>query len=249
MLKNTILSTLSVGLIILLLLVCIKVFDISYPVTLTTSNKASEFSVVGEGKVEVVPDTAYIDVGINVSNATSVEDAQKTINTTNDKIIAAMKGLGIDKADIKTSNYSVNPNYVYEGNTNKINGYNGNVTVTIKVHKPDLASQVVDAASKAGANQIQGTRFVVAKPEQYRELARDKAIQNAKDQAAKIAGQLGIKLGRVTNIIESSNGASQVYPMFDVSAKNMAAGSGGGPNIEAGTQEVSSTVTLFFEKK
>ena len=44
------------------------------------------FHHVGEGKVEVSPDTAYVDAGITVDNRRAVKEVQDTINTINNKI-------------------------------------------------------------------------------------------------------------------------------------------------------------------
>ncbi|MEK7597095.1 MAG: SIMPL domain-containing protein [Patescibacteria group bacterium] len=228
-------------------LLTIKFFNISYPMTIVSTTQSSELAVVGEGKVEVTPDTAYINAGITVDKASSVGEAQKKINETNNKIIDALRGIGIEKADIKTSNYSINPNYKYENNENRVDGYNGSVTIEIKVRNPQLASQVMETTTTAGANQISGSRFVVDKPELYREEARNAAIKNAKDQAQKIAKDLGIKLGKITNIVESSPDRS-VLPIYAKSSAE-GLGGGGGPIIEQGSQTITSVVTLYFEKK
>lgn len=247
MLKNILIGSIT----LFVLLVLIKIFNVYYPVHITTSNISSELSVVGEGKVEVKPDTGYIDVGLTVNNAATVDEAQNAINKTSKDISDAVKKLGIPSSDIKTTNNSVYPNYSYEpGQQNKIIGYNGNVNVTITVkgeNAADKSSAVVQAATKAGANQIQGPRFSVENPAKYREEARSKAIKNAKEQADKLAKDLGIKLGKVVNISEYSP-ASQGYPiMYDKAASGM--GGGGGPEFETGSQTVSSVVTLYFEKK
>jgi uncharacterized protein YggE len=232
--------------VFIITLAVISSLKISFPVNVTTSSRSTELSVVGEGKVDVVPDTAYIDVGITVTSVPSVETVQKNINETNNKILESMKGLGIKKDDIKTSNYSIYPEYKDPNDTKSVT-YSGNVTISIKVKDTQLASQVVEAATKAGANQVQGTRFVVEDPAKYREQARAKAIANAKEQAQKIAGDLNIKLGRITNIVESSDGSIPV-PMY--AAKEMAVGGmgGGGPAFEQGSQTITSVVTLYFEK-
>lgn len=226
----------------------IKFFNISYPLTIINTTQSSELAVVGEGKVEVTPDTAYVDAGITVDRASSVAEAQKKINEINNKIIDSLREIGIEKADIKTSNYSINPSYKYENNENRVDGYNGNVTVEIKVRDPQMASKVIETVTTAGANQIQGSRFVVGKPELYREEARNAAIKNAKDQAQKMAKDLGIKLGKITNIVESSPGQS-TSPVYAKFAEVMVGGGGGGPTIEQGSQTLTSVVTLYFEKK
>ncbi len=235
--------------VVLVALYLVKVFDISYPITITNTTKTGELSVVGEGKLDVVPDTAYVDAGITINNVSTTEQAQKYLNEVNNKIIEEMKKLGIKKEDIKTTNYSISPNYKYTGSENAIDGYNGTATVEIKVKNTQLVSQVITTATASGANQIQGSRFIISSPEKYREEVRDMAIKNARDQAEKVAKKLGIKLGKVTNIIESP--ANQLPYNY----KTMMAGGGLGgadvsqPNIEPGSQTITSVVTLFFEKR
>ena len=229
----------------------IKIFDVSYPFTLTITNttKSTELSVVGEGKVEAVPDTISVDLGISVAKAPTAQKAQAMIDEVNNKIITAMKGLGIPASDIKTSSYSITPAYSYEPNeTNKIVGYNGNATVSVKIKEMKLATQVINEGTKMGANQVQGTRFTIDKPEKYREEARNKAIENAKEQAQKLAQTLGISLGRVVNVVESTSGNTP-YPIYDKAMLGAPAAAGTGPQIEPGTQTITSTVTLYFEKK
>jgi uncharacterized protein YggE len=234
--------------VVFFFLVAVKVFDVSYPVALTQTTKTTELSVVGEGKVDVVPDTAYVDVGITIDNSSTAETAQKTLSDKNNDVITALKTMGIPESDIKTSNFSVYPNYSYIGGKNILSGYNGNVSISVKTTDLTRAGQIVTEATKAGANQIQGTRFVVDQPEKYREQARDKAIANAREQAQKLASSLGITLGRVVNVVESNSNPSVVMPlMYD-----KAAGMGGAnpvPDLQPGTQTLTSTVTLYFEKR
>lgn len=238
------------AIVVLISLFVIKSFNISFPVTLTSVTQSGELSVVGEGKVDVIPDVAYINVGITVNNKPSVNEARAGIDTVNNKIIESLAGLGIAKKDIKTNNYSVNPNYIYENNESKINGYNGNANLSIKVTDTEMVSKVIEAASASGANEIQGTSFTVDKPEKYREEARNKAIANAKEQASKLTQSLGIKLGKITNIVES-NGGNPVMPMYakDMAVSSGFGGGGGSPSIEPGSQTITSVVTLYFEKR
>jgi uncharacterized protein len=248
--NSKLLTNFIIGVTVLLVaLFLIKTFDISYPITLTSTTKSTELAVVGEGKVDVVPDTGYIDLGVTVNDALTTEAAQQTVDQTNNKIIEALQKIGVTKADIKTTNYSINPNYSYDNGKNNITGYNGNATLEVKTKDPQMASKIIDEATKAGANQIQGSRFVIDSPEKYREAARNNAIQNARDQAQKLASSLGIKLGRVTNIVESSPETPQ--PIYGVMK---AVGMGGArdtaaPSIEPGTQTITSVVTLYFEKR
>lgn len=232
--------------VIFLLLVFIKVFDIAYPVAVSTSMRSSEFSVIGEGKVEVRPDVATVSVGVTVNNAATVEEAQRQMNEVNNKIVEAMGALKIPKSDIRTSDYSVYPNYGPTGQ--QITGYNGNVSVQITVHNPEMVSKVIEQATAAGANQINSTQFTVEHPEKYREMAREKAIANAKEQAQKLSKDLGIKLGRIVNLVESPDyGGAQ--PMYAADMARGMGGGGGGPSVEPGSQTITSVVTLYYEKR
>lgn len=231
----------------------VNFFNISYPLTVTTHQSSGELSVVGVGKVDITPDTASVDLGIVVNDAKTIEEASTEINEVNNAIVSAVTALGVDKGDIKTSNYSINPNYDYVRSPNgTITGYNGNTTVTVKVKETDKLPLVIQAATEAGANQVMGTNYMVDKPEDYQEQARQKAIDNAKEQAQKLASQLGIRLGKVTNIVESSSGGGPIPLLYEKSA--MALDSRGGtnapvPDLQPGTQTITSTVTLFFEKR
>lgn len=232
---------------LLAFLFCVKFFDVSYPLHVTVANTNQELAVVGEGKVEVVPDIAYVDVGITVNNIQTAGAAKGRIDEINNKLVASLKKMNISPKDIKTTNYSIYPTYTYENNTNKISGYDGNATITVKTKNTDLVPKIIEEATGSGANQINNTRFVIDDPAKYREVAREKAIKNAREQAEKLAKSLGIKLGRVVNIVETlSGGSGGPEPMY--SAK-MSGGGGGGPILESGSETVTSTVTLFFEKR
>lgn len=236
-----------VGIVVFIVLAAVRLANISYPLSVVVSNSTSELAVVGEGKVDVSPDTAYIDVGITVNNKKTVEDAQNNIKETNNTIIASLKKLGIQEKAIKTTNYSVYPNYTYENNKSSIGGYDGTATLTVKTKDIELVSKIIEAATQAGANQINNTRFVVDEPQKYREEAREKAIKNAQDQATKLAKSLNIKIGKITNIVESMG--SSPLPLGGSFAREFGGGGGGGPSIESGSETVTSTVTLYFEKR
>lgn len=244
--KNAVLSTVSVVGVVLVALILINIFHISYPISVVTSTRSGELSVVGEGKVDVIPDNASVNVGINVDNRPSTQEVQQMLDKVHNNIVDAMLKLGIKKEDITTQNYSITPAYQYVDNQNKPNGFTGSASISIKVRKIEQVSQVVQDATTAGATEVQGTDFSVENPDRYREEARNKAIQNAKEQAQKLAITLGIHLGKITNIVESSDNPAPV-PVFESALSAKVAGSGG-PDIQPGSQTISTVVTLYFEK-
>lgn len=228
----------------------VNFFNISYPLEIAQRNVSGELAVVGVGKVDIVPDMASVDLGIVVNNASNVNEAQSQINKVNNAIVEAEKGLGVSKDDIKTSNYSIVPNYDYSKvGSGTISGYNGNTTVTIKVRQTDKLPQVIEAATNAGANQVMGTNYSVDKPEKYQEQARQKAIENAKEQAQNLAGNLGIRLGKITNIVEASTNPGPVPMLYSKEAMGMGGSNAPSADLQPGTQTITSTVTLYFGKR
>jgi len=249
------------------LLVLVKIFNISYPVNIrvVNSNESAEFMVVGTGKVDVVPDVAVIDAGITVSNLSSAEDVKKEMTLVNNRIIQAVKSLGVEKEDIKTGGFNIYPEYsttaiarpapllqsadsVVSDSKSKITGYSGTASVTVKVRKMDQASQVVQSVTGAGATNVSGPRFMVDDPQVYREKARSVAIKNAQEQAKKLSKELGIRLGKVTNMVESGGNPFYDYGHGGVETMSLKT-SAEAPVLEEGTDTISSTVTLFFERK
>jgi uncharacterized protein len=233
-------------LITLVALYLIKVLDISYPISVRSSQVSSELAVVGEGKVDVVPNSATVSVGVSVVNAATVQAAQQQINETNNKIVQAMAALNIPKEQIKTSGYNINPTYQYDGGPERISGYGGNVTIDITVKKTEQLPQVIQAATAAGANQVFSTQMAVDDPAVYRAEARNKAIENAREQAKELADELGIKLGKVVNIVESSSDQSSPPMYYERAAMG---GGNPAPDLQPGSQTIYSTVTLYFEKR
>lgn len=247
--KENLIYTAGFCAIILVFLWLINILDISYPLTIVTTTRSSELSVVGEGKVEAIPDTAYLEAGISVVGAVTTEEAQSKIDKINNDIVEGVKKLGIQKADIKTSNYSIYPDYNYDNKANKISGYNGSVSISIKVKDKKITSKVIEEATKAGANQINGLRYAIENPNTLREKARQKAIDNAKLEAEKLAKTLGIRLGKIVNIVESGSTNDGMQPMYAAKSLGMGGMAESAPMLEEGSQTISSTVTLYFERK
>jgi len=240
-------SVLFTLIVLFIFLWLVNFFNISYPISVTNKQVSSELSVVGEGKVDVVPDTAQVSAGITVQSGKTVQEVETKMNEVNNKIIEAVKALGIEKEDIKTSNYSINPSYTIEPiDRATASEYSGNATITIKVKDANKVSQVITAATAAGANQVYNAGFSVDDTSRFREEARNKAIENAKTQAQKLASQLGIRLGKITNIVEAGSNGGPI--MYKDAVRSSLGTEPVPPEIEPGSQTITSTVTLYFER-
>jgi len=220
---------------------------IPFSVTQTTTEKKATFDVEAEGKVTAIPDTAEINLGIQVNKPT-VEAAQKEANEKINQVTAELKKIGIEEKFIKTINYSVYPDYDYRVGQ-KIIGYNVNITLKVKVKDFEKINKVIDIGTSLGANQVGGLNFTIddEKLEELKMEARKQAIDKAKKKAKEIAKAGGIKIGRLVNISENL----VAYPPMPLTAREM--GVGGAPEektttqIQPGESEISISVILSYE--
>ena len=208
-------------------------------------------SMSAEGKISATPDLATINVGV-ISNGSTAKIVQDDMTKKVDQITDFVKKQGIDPKDITTSNFSVYPSYDYKNGTNQVNGYQGNESVTVRVHGVDKSTEVLgkilDGAVANGSNQIQGVQFSSNDPDNLKQEARKQAINKARQKAQELADQAGLKLGKVVNISDNSTSYPTPLPY--------ALGMGGGgdaksiaPNIETGSQDITASITMTFEIK
>lgn len=130
--------------------------------------------------------------------------------------------------------------------------YAVNANIEVRVSPIETAEKAIDAATKAGANQIGGIQFVVNDAEQKKleQQARKQAIENAKEKAKDIADAAGIKLGKVIDVQESFGG----YPIAYGRAEMMLKSDSGQPTappteLNPGESKISISVTLSYETR
>src|SRR6516225_2498160 len=81
----------------------------------TDARPMPSITVTGNGKVLYVPDLGYIHVGVSSEAWTAAEAWQKNEAIVK-KIFEALKKLGVDEKDLKTSNLNVQPRYLHRPN-------------------------------------------------------------------------------------------------------------------------------------
>jgi len=196
-------------------------------------------TVTGTAAVTRIPDVARVGVGVSVTKP-SVKAARDSAGKSMAAIIAAIKTLGIDEKDIKTTGIDLSPQYNSGGT--KIVGYRMSEQLQITVRDLDKAGDVVDTATARGATEVNGLWFEVGDPTGAMDEARAAAIAQARTSAQKMASAAGVSVGAVVSISESS--ASSPGPVYYGAAIRDAAAL---TPVERGSQDVQATVTVVFE--
>ena len=234
--------------IFFILLFVYSKFGPSLPISVLTQTKGEPMMVSDTGKVTVVPDIAKVTVGID-EQGQNLKQVQDSVNKKSKALTDSLKKVGVNEKDIKTVNYSVNPEYNYQSQPFRINGYRVSTSYEIKITDFELVNDVLVLATESGANVVGNISFEVNEETREKKLqeAREMAVDKAKQKAEGLAKASGITLGKIINVTESMD---LDYPRPIAYAKEMSLSSGDSPevaNVTPGETEISVTVNLSYE--
>lgn len=202
-------------------------------------------SVTGTGHASVMPDRFSFTVGVQTVSDT-VEQAVNENNSKTAATIAALKRAGATEKDIRTSNFAIYPQQDYGQNRlPRILGYQVSNSITVRRENVGEVGKLLQAALNAGVNQSSGLQFEVSDPARGRDQAMRAAYEEARSKAALLAQAAGRTLGRALSINEGG-GAPPPYPVPRAMAMRAEAAVSEVP-VEAGTQDVSYTISVVFE--
>lgn len=202
-----------IGLAILLLATAEVV---AYPGPYDYYGNTTTLTVEGEGRISVPPDMITIAVGIYSSNANATAAAAQT-HAKMDNVISALQADGISKADFlgRSSGVSASGGGFIQlcNNTTCIskNFTNTNVIqdqILIKLNTTDVSAvrKIHDIAIAAGANETTVIGYGLRDPKTAIDMARQRAVDNARSNAEMLASAAGVKVGKVLNVYEYPGG-------------------------------------------
>jgi uncharacterized protein len=195
-------------------------------------------TIVGEGTVTVPADTAtiYVSVESGMENMTIAQaDVQKKMG----QLIDALKAAGVKDEEIMPGRSSgvssfhssskvckrVNNSTVCENSTVQASSLERSMIVRLKSADNTRISRVLEAARSAGA-QAYVAGYGLSDADKATAQARQKAVANAKENAAGMAASEGVRLGKVLDIsdygypvgLNDYSGSSAQPGMVDVTS-------------------------------
>ncbi len=220
--------------------------------------------VSGEGDAYATADIVTLDFTVR-DEAKEQKVASDSVNTTMQKLVSALTAAGLEKKDIKTLSYDLQPQYDYiqqvcppatvgmmrpcVPGSQQLRGYmvSQRIEITMRGAKNfDNAANFLDIVTKNGATDVGQLSFRVENSDKVQSDAREKAILQAKDKADMLARQLGVSLVRITNFNE--NGVSPFYPAGRMEySKAMAVDAAPAPVLPVGQNQYHSSVSITYE--
>ena len=195
-------------------------------------------SVSSVGTVKVTPDAVRLNA--SVSNISKVsKDALAAANVAASKFRIAILANGIDKKYLASTTLTVYPEYNYTQEAgNVLIGYRASQSFEVVIRNAAKAGEIVDAvvASAGDLLAINGVTPFVYDNTKATEAARNSAVKNAKAKAVSYAKLLGVKIGKIIYLQESS--APSSYPIMMAQAKALDEST----QIDLGQQDVTVSV-------
>jgi uncharacterized protein YggE len=201
----------AIGAIALFVSACTPSVTVEAPPA-ATADDPSGISVSGTGKVTGTPDTLTMSFGVSVRRDT-VSEAVAVAAAKAQAIIDALESNGVAEEDIQTANYSIYPQYDWDGEKQQLLGYQVNNSVIAKIRDIDNAGEVIDAVTAAGGNEVtvSGVTFSIEDNDALIEAAREAAWNDAKAKAEQLAALSGVTLGNPAVISETFSPSPQPF--------------------------------------
>jgi uncharacterized protein len=217
----------------------------------TTNPPQRTLTAVGQGKVFLVPDVAYVTIGVH-SEAATVAAALKDNNTQAQAIQKALTALGVDTKDIQTSAFNVYPQQqpnpkALPGSTDTqtVTTYAVDNTVNVTVRDLNKLGTLLDNVVSSGANTIHGVQFDALDKSKAMADARKLAIQDAKNQAQEIATDSGVQLGNIMTLnVNTGNVPGPIY-----AGKGGFAAADASVAVSSGQLQITADANIVYEIK
>jgi uncharacterized protein YggE len=200
-----------------------------------TPSAGTTLTVTGDGTVDATPDRAAFDFGVTSQGSTAAAALSRNAAEAR-AIVNALKKAGIDSSDIQTTQVSLWPQT--SSNGTEITGYQASNSVQVTAALGD-SGELVDAAVRAGANNVEGPSLDTADKSSLYNQALKQALGDARGKAQAIADGAGLTLGSVVRVREGGT-APVPMPMFDTATAARSV------PIEAGTQHIEASVSVTY---
>ena len=202
---------------------------------------SANITVTGDGKITFVPNMGTISAGVS-SDAREAADAWKKNADIVKKLFEALKKLGIDPKDLKTTGLNISPKYIYPKDKKpQLVGYTATYNLDVTIRKLSEMGKTLDALVANGANRGMNINFSYDNLDQLLDQARLKAAAEARKKAELYVKGAGAQLGAVVSIHEGT-----YYPPQPFYYRHTLKEAAADLPIAMGRQDLSATVTVTY---
>jgi len=214
-------------------------------VTIVDSSQNQTVSVTGEAERFIAPDTASVSFTIT-RKSKNLTEATDSVNKRIADLVKELREEDVKESDIKTTSYSVNPEYNYQNRVQNFDGYRVRQSVEVKIRELDNVNTVLTKIGELQVDNVSGLTFFIDEDKEIKEELRKEAINDAKTKAKKLAKELGVDLDDIVGFSENDNQYPQPFYRDQAFADDGESGAIQA-TIPAGENEFKSSVTITYK--
>ena len=183
----------------------IVIFICAVLILCSSCGKNGKFlSVTGTGTVEFDPNLVKFSVTAEHTSLILTESVSQTKNTVMG-ILEVCRAFGVEDKDIKSSYISTNQVYRWQNDTGKriLEGYSSSQTTDITFRSLERLEEFTASIFRQDIASMNRMEFGHSDRRSFEEEATLLALDNAREEASKMAERMGVKLGDVIYISDS----------------------------------------------
>jgi uncharacterized protein len=169
-------------------------------------------AVTASGEASVAPDLAVVAFAVTGSGK-DLPPTRDDVNRRASAVIARLRELSVDDADIKAPDVSIQPEYDYRRGQ-RLTGYRVSRDFAVRVRDLTRLGEVLDGIIGSGANEVRGAHMSSSDPAAAEHAALAEAVRAARAKAEVLAATAGVSLGGVLRIEEEPSFDSPPGPLF-----------------------------------
>jgi uncharacterized protein len=210
-----------------------------------TPDSPRVIQVSARATVQRAPDRAVVQLAVETLAETAA-DATASNAATMERVLGALRQLGIPEARIRTTRIELHPRYDHrrEAVQPVIIAYQAVNQVVVRLDDIAQVGRVIDAAVAAGANRVTGISFELSDPDAAYHEALRIAVGRARAEAQVVADALDETLGPPLQV--STGGLQLPPPQARMEAMRMEMDVAPVTPVQPGELDVHATVSITY---
>jgi hypothetical protein len=205
-------------------------------VAATALAQTNGIHVSGQGSLEVEPDMGYVSMHVRREGSEPAE-LRREIDKVVRAILKLVRNLKIAESDVTTAALSINPRYRRRDSETVVDGVIATQTILITLRNLDLFGRLLNRSLEEGVNNVDPIRLDTSRRVELENQALEVAMKDAREEAARIALGLDLRLGQALNVqVVSHSPRPQMALMEMRSAGNSATFNPGLIRVERNVQ-------------
>lgn len=200
-------------------------------------------TVSAQGEVESIPDIAIVSGQVQVEAATA-RDATRQAQRQLEKLINYVLDAGVAEQDLNAATVRVHPKWHYPRNKpREMVGFQASAPFTATLRELDKLGDLYGGLPKAGATDLNETRFDFSNRESLELKAIAEATRSARVRAQASVKALGNELGEAHSLQVNTRWQQPPVAMMRAAEASYASAS---PKVNLGNHSITASVTASF---